>query len=325
MTVLITGAGIIGCHTARLLAARGNAVVLLDKHPAYEAIASIVSDPLVQVLAGDVTDVATLETLVQAHKVNAIVHTAALLSTAIRKDPLAGIQVNIMGAANVLEVARRHRLRRVVLASSSTVGYQAFGDFTGDAFPEDFALQFIRHRPASIYVGTKVAGEYLGLLYRDLYGRSVVALRYAAVISAWSGPGTSVPGKVLSSLLLPARRGETAVIDDPFTVWNGGEEFIDARDCASANVAALDAADPTQGVYNIGMGQLSSFDAFVDAVRLCHPALQVRLDVQPAGGFAGFPHIRSSASDLSAAARELGWAPSYSLDAAIAHYAPLLT
>jgi UDP-glucose 4-epimerase len=225
----------------------------------------------------------------------------------------------------VLELARRHQLRRVVLASSSTVGYQAFGDFKGDAFPEDFPMQFIRHRPASIYVGTKVAGEYLGLLYRDLYGQSVVALRYAAVISAWSGPGTSVPGKVLSSLLLPARRGETAVIDDPFTVWNGGEEFIDARDCASANLAALDAADPAQGVYNIGMGQLSSFDAFVDAVRLCQPALQVRLDVQPAGGFAGFPHIRSQASDLSAAARELDWAPRHTLADAVAHYAPLLT
>jgi len=298
--------------------------VLLDKNPAYDAITSIVSDPQVKVLAGDVTDVATLENLVQNHGIEAVVHTAALLSTAIRMDPLAGIQVNIMGTANVLEVARRQGLRRVVLASSSTVGYQAFGDFTGDAFPEDFPLQFIRHRPASIYVGTKVAGEYLGLLYRDLYGQSVVALRYAAVISAWSGPGTSVPGKVLASLLLPARRGETAVINDPYTVWNGGEEFVDARDCASANVAALDAVDPTQGIYNVGMGQLFSFDAFVDAVRLCQPNLRVRLDVQPAGGFAGFPHVRSSASDLSAAARELGWAPAYSLADAIAHYAPLL-
>jgi len=324
MTALITGAGIIGCHTAAMLAARGESVLLLDLHPAHAAIASIVDDPRVSVLAGDVTDFGLLDRLVRDNSIETIVHTAALLSTAIRKNPLAGIQVNVMGTATVLEVARQHRLRRVVLASSSTVGYQAFGDFDGAAFPEDFPMQYLRHRPASIYVGTKVAGEYLGLLYRDLYGLDVVSLRYAAVISAWSGPGTSVPGKVLSSLLLPARRGEIAVIDDPYTVWNGGEEFIDARDCASANVAALDASRPAQGVYNIGMGTLSSFDAFVDAVRRSYPALQVRLDVQPAGGFAGFPHVRQAASDISAAARELRWAPAYALPEAITHYAPLL-
>jgi len=324
MAVLITGAGVIGCHTARLLAARGTTTLLLDLQPAHAAIRTIVDDPRVSVVTGDVTDAAMLERLVRDNGIEAIVHTAALLSTAIRKDPLAGIHVNVMGTAHVLEVARRRQLRRVVLASSSTVGYQAFGDFTGAAFPEDFAMHYLRHRPQSIYVGTKVAGEYLALLYRDLYGLGVVALRYAAVVSAWSGPGTSVPGKVLSSLLLPARRGETAHIDDPYTVWLGGEEFIDARDCARANVAALDAAAPAQGVYNIGIGRLSSFDDFVDAVRLSYPALRVQLAVQPAGGFAGFAHVRSAASDISAAARELGWTPAYSLADAITHYAPLL-
>ncbi|MCW5644747.1 MAG: NAD(P)-dependent oxidoreductase [Rhodoferax sp.] len=324
MSVLITGAGIIGSHTAALLATRGQSVLLLDRAPAHDAIRTIVDDPRVKVVAGDVTDADALEQLVHDHAVDAIVHTAALLSTAIRKDPLAGIQVNVMGTANVLEIARRRQLRRVVLASSATVGYQAFGDFDGTAFPEDFGMHYLRHRPASIYVGTKVAGEYLALLYRDLYGVDAVALRYAAVISAWSGPGTSVPGKVLSSLLLPARRGETACIDDPFTVWRGGEEFIDARDCARANIAALDASAPAQGVYNIGLGSLASFDDFVAAVRLTHPDLQVRLDVQPAGGFAGFPHVRSAASDISAAARELGWTPAHPLADAITHYAPLL-
>jgi len=324
MTTLITGAGIIGCHTARLLAERGESAILLDLRPAHAAIRSIVDHPLVQVRCGDVTDFDALLRLVREHGVRRIVHTAALLSTAIRQDPLAGIRVNVMGTANVLEVARQQQLARVVVASSSTVAYQAFGDFQGAAFPEDFQLQFLKHRPASIYVGTKVAGEHLALLYRDLYGVGVAILRYAAVISAWSGPGTSVPGRVLSALLGPARRGETAVMDDPYTVWNGGEEFIDARDCASANVAALDATDPLQGVYNIGLGTLASFDAFVAAVRALHPALQVRLAVQPAGGFAGFAHVRTAASDISAAARELHWRPAHSLEDAVRHFAPLL-
>jgi UDP-glucose 4-epimerase len=323
-TTLITGAGIIGCNTARQLVERGESVVLLDKRPARAAISSIVDNPAVAIVEGDVTDFDALLDLVKRHGVQRIVHTAALLSTAIRQSPLDGICVNLLGSANVLEVARQMKLDRVVIASSTTVGYPVFGDFRGSAFPEDFISKSLTHRPGSIYAATKVAAEHLALLYRDLYGIGVVVLRYAAVIGAWSGPGTSVPGRVLTSLVVPARRGEKAVIVDPFTVWQGGEEFIDARDCAEANVAALDALAPVQGVYNIGAGELKSFDDFVGAVRHLYPTAIVKLDVAPAGGFAGFPHVRCAPSDISAAARELCWAPRYSLEASVAHFAPLL-
>jgi len=243
-TTLITGAGVIGCHTARLLAARGGRVLLLDLSPARDAINTIVKDPLVSVVQCDVTDFHALRELVSTRQVTEIVHTAALLSTAIRKDILAGVRVNVMGATNVLEVARQLGVERVVLASSTIVGYPAFGDLKGEFFPEDFPLKSVANRPDSIYAATKVTVEHLGLLYRDLYGVSTVSLRYAAVISAWSGPGTSVPGRVLSMLVAAARTGEAAVISDPFMVWLGSDEFIDARDCAYANVAALDAAAP---------------------------------------------------------------------------------
>ncbi|MES2360195.1 MAG: NAD(P)-dependent oxidoreductase [Pseudomonadota bacterium] len=324
MTTLITGAGIIGSHTARLLAERGEQAILMDLRPAHAAIASIVEHPLVSIVEGDVTDFDALMALSRARGVTRIVHTAALLSTAIRQDPLAGIRVNVMGTANVLEAARQLQLARVVIASSTTVGYPVFGDFHGEAFPEDFEMRSVAHRPGSIYAATKVTGEHLALVYRDLYGVSVAVLRYAAVIGAWQGPGTSVPGRVLSSLLAPARQGRVAVLDDPYTSWKGGEEFIDARDCAQANVDALQAASPAQGVYHIGLGTLATFDEFVQAVRHLYPALAIEQVVQPAGGFAGFPHVRTSASDISAAARELGWTPAHSLADSIRHFAPLL-
>lgn len=322
MTTLVTGAGVIGCHTALALAQRGESVLLADVAPAHAAIATIVDNPRVRIEAADVTDHAHLTRLVENHGVRRIVHTAALLSTAIRQNPLKGVEVNVMGTAHVLDIARRHQLERVVLASSTTVGYPVFGDFEGDSLPEDFALRSIRHRPGSIYAATKVATEHLALLYRDLYGVDTVSLRYAAVISAWSGPGTSVPARVLSSLAGPAARGEVSVIDDPYLVWQGGEEFIDARDCALANVAALDAAHPMQGIYHIGLGRLHGFDDFVASMRHSYPALQVEMRVDPQGGFAGFAHVRRAASDISAAARELAWQPTHTLGDSIAHFAP---
>ena len=322
MTILITGAGLIGCHTARLLSERGQRCVLLDRHPAREAIDSIVTHPLVTCLTGDVTDMAQLEKTIEQYQVKAVIHTAALLSTAIRQDPVAGVRVNIMGTMHILELARRHQLARVVLASSSTVCYPTFGDFRGGAFPEDFSLKSLTHRPTSIYAATKVTVEHLGLLYRDLYDVPVVALRYAAVLGAWSGPGTSIPTKVLACLAGPAREGRESVIDDPMIVWRGGEEFVDARDCALANIAALDAAQPRTGVYNISSGRLHTFEDVSQAVRELHPALRVKMTIEPTGGFAGFPHVRHAASDISAARSELGWTPKYSLAQSVEHYAP---
>lgn len=321
-STLVTGAGLMGCLTARALADRGGRVMLLDRNPQHEAIADIAGGPNVTVVAGDVTDLPSLRVLVQAHGVQGIVHTAALLSTAIRRSPLDGVRVNAMGTANVLEVARELGLQRVVIASSATVGYPSFGEFAGAAFPEDFPLRSLAHRPMSIYAATKCFSEHLGLLYRDLHGVEVVALRYAAVIGAWRGPETSVPGRLLSTLFVAARRGEVAVIDDPLLTWRGGEEFVDARDCATANVTALEAASPAQGVYNVGSGVAHTFDDVVAAVRALHPDLRVRMDVEPSGGFAGFVHVRPAPSDIAAAARELGWSPRHRLCDSVCHYAP---
>lgn len=325
-TILVTGAGLIGSLTAKLLVDRGESVVLLDKQPHREAVAAVVAGPQVDLVQGDVTDFNALRDLVEQRRVDAIVHTAALLSTAIRRSPVDGVRVNVMGCAHVLELAREFALRRVVIASSATVAYPAFAAYDaardGPGIPEDFAQRFLTHRPTSIYAATKCFDEHLALLYRDLYGVSAVALRYGAVIGAWDGPETSVPGRLLSILFGAARRGEPAVIDDPLLAWRGGEEFVDARDCAAANMAALHATAPAQGVYNVGSGEASRFDDVVAAVRALHPDLQVRLVIEPRNGFAGFVHVRPAASDISAAARELGWTPRYRLADAVRHYAP---
>ena len=325
MSTLITGAGVIGCHTARLLAERGEDVFLMDLNPSPHAIGTIVDSPRVTVVKGDVLDFNGLERLVQNGGVRRIVHTAAMLSTAIRANPVHGIAVNVMGVAHVLECSRKAGVERVVMAGSSTVAYSTFRNDQGPVIPDDFSIRAISERPGSVYAATKLHAEHLALLYRDLYGVSTVTLRYAAVISAWPGPGTSVPGRVLARLVGPAARGETSVIDDPYTVWRGGEEFIDARDCAEANVAALDAAAPQQGVYTVGMGRLHSFHDFEEAVRLLYPKLRVDLRVEPAGGFAGFPHVRDAASDLAPIGRELAWQPRFELNESVSHFAPWCT
>lgn len=316
MTVLVTGAGLIGRLTATALHAQGEAVVLADVRVPQEA-----TDLTVPIVRCDVTDFERLSDVVQGHGVTSIVHTAALLSSAIRRDPLAGVKVNTLGTANVLEVARRHDLARVVVASSTTVAYAAFGTLPAAPIGEDFATHAVSEAPASIYAATKVASEHLALAYGALYDMSVIVLRYGAVLGAGREASTSVPGRLLGCLLDAGRREAPARLDDPVLLWNGREEFVDARDCALANVAALRAWAPAQRVFNIATGDWFTVEEFVGVVRERYPALRIGEMQLPAGGFAGFPHTRPAPSDVSAARRYLGFNTQYALRDSVDHFA----
>lgn len=315
MTVLVTGAGVIGGLTAELLAARGDRVAMVDVRAPQR-----VPDG-VEFEICDVADAAALADAIDRHKVEKIVHTAAILSTGIRQDPLAGIRVNVMGTANLLDLARRMGLKRVVCASSTTVAYTSFGAHGPEPIAEDEALHLISQRPASIYAAAKLAGEHLALLYRDLYGVDVVSLRYGAVLGGPLDRPTSVPGRLLSVLVAGARAGKTIVLDDPLLLWGGREEFVDARDCARANLCALDAAAPKQGVYNVAPGEWHTLPDFIAAVRRRYPPLKVEYPADIQTGFAGFPHRRPAPSATDWAKREIGFTAAYDLDAAIEYWA----
>lgn len=109
--------------------------------------------------------------------VDGVIHTAAMLSTGLRADPLRGLEVNILGTARLLDAACEAGVRRFVRASSATVVYAGFPVLGSDPILEDAALGVVSHRPGSLYALTKQSCEHLALLWRDLYGLSIVSLR----------------------------------------------------------------------------------------------------------------------------------------------------
>ena len=317
MSTLVLGAGLIGSLTAQQLLAQGDSVVLADLRVpqlAHSGVGHLAT------LALDVTDFPALMDVVKAHGVTRIVHTAALLSTAIRQDPLLGIRVNVMGTAHVLECARLLSLQRVVLASSTTLAYNTFGQHGPQAMEEDVPMRLLSERPASIYAATKLAGEQLALLYSDLYGVETVSLRYGAVLGGDLERPTSVPGRLIQTLVQAARSGQVCALNDPFLVWGGREEFVDARDCARANVCALQAPHLKQRVYNVASGEWFTLGEFVQAMQREWPQLQVHLPTEPRTGFAGFAHRRPSPSNMEAAKLELGFQTNYTLGDSLAYW-----
>jgi nucleoside-diphosphate-sugar epimerase len=321
MTILITGAGAIGCRTAQALLARGDRVVLVDVAPNLEAIRHYVDPDKAEVVKHDVCDYDGLVEIVRRHKVKRILHTAAMLTRALREAPRKGVMVNIVGTTNILEAARMEKLGRVVLASSGIVGYPTFGSFRGERFPEDFPMKALSERPNSLYAITKLSGEYLGLFWHQSYQTDVVTLRYQAVLAPFAGPSNNVTGLMAETLLKPAMEGRTAVIDNQLIAWGGGEEFIDVRDVVAANVAALDASAPTTRVYNIGSGRTSSFHDVVAAVRELYPDFKYELKVELSGGMVGFQHQRPAPSDVRAAEAELGFRARHTLRDSMALFA----
>ena len=160
MATLITGAGLIGCQTAALLAARGERVVLLDLRPDPALIGSMLPLAQVTLATGDVRDRAAMLALFEHHGVQAVLHTAAALSMAIRAAPTLAADVNFGGTVNLLEAARATGVRRFLLASSTTVHYPTFHRPWPAPIGEDFAFHAVSERPGTT---TLVGGVLLRL------------------------------------------------------------------------------------------------------------------------------------------------------------------
>ena len=123
MTVLITGAGLVGSQIARLEQEAGRTPVIFDFAPAPTRWPTSCDLDRCVIVRGDITNPLDLVRAVEQNDVTRIIHTAALggLTIGSNAAPLTSTLVNTMGAAYVLETARILELERVVLCSSSAL------------------------------------------------------------------------------------------------------------------------------------------------------------------------------------------------------------
>ena len=195
---------------------------------------------------------------------------------------------NLLATQRLLEAAVRAGVARFVFASSSSV-YGELGE--GSAREDD------RPAPVSPYGLTKLAGEELVAVYRR-QGLSAVSLRYFTVYGPRQRPDMAFASfirAVLSSRLL-------RVLGD----GSQTRDFTFVSDAVAATVAAAELG--TEPVYNVSGGTTSTLlEAIAQIERLTsRPAL---LHFSPPAR--GEAH-RTSA-DLTAARRDLGYAPQVSL------------
>lgn len=175
-TILITGAnGQIGTELTKALRQRyGQDQVLATDIRAAEGPATGLFELL------DILDEQRLEELIDSYQVTQVYHLAAILSARGEENPLRAWQINMDGWFNVLEAARRHRLRVFFPSSIAVFGPDAPREQTPQATPL---------HPTTVYGISKAAGENWGQYYFEKYGVDVRSLRYPGIIGPGAMPG----------------------------------------------------------------------------------------------------------------------------------------
>jgi nucleoside-diphosphate-sugar epimerase len=310
MTILITGAGLVGSQIARLLIEDGERPVLFDLTPQHDALSDIVDTKRLTLVQGDLLNPLDLVRVIRESKITHIIHTAAnpLLTTGAQRNPYPAIQINIMGTVNVLEAARAFGIERVVVTSSGVLShYLVGGEDKGDPFKEE-----AYPRPSTFYSATKQAVENLGLSYARWLNVDFVAVRFAAVVGPWRGRGGGGgPSNIFRDLIEGSLGGKESVLPRRKMEW------VYSKDAALGACLALRARGLKSRVFNIGSGQILTPEEVAATVTRVIPSARIR--IEPLDPNAPKTDV-DEPLDLTRSHSELGYSPKYDLEASVRDY-----
>jgi UDP-glucuronate 4-epimerase len=194
MNFLVTGgAGFIGSHVCEELLRAGHAVWAFDNlHPFYPTAAK--ERNLAEIRAaggkfefvlGELAEPTALRNLFYNVRFDQVIHLAALAGVRPSLDePESFQQINVEGTVNLLEAARHRGVRKVTIASTSSV----YGVNKKVPFSESDPTQHI----ISPYAASKLACEALGHVYSHVYGMDIAMLRFFTVYGPRQRPDLAI-------------------------------------------------------------------------------------------------------------------------------------
>ncbi|HET6498802.1 MAG TPA: SDR family oxidoreductase [Coriobacteriia bacterium] len=291
-TVLVTGgAGFIGSNIVDgLLADGGYRVRVLDNFATGRRENLTHCLERIDVIEGDIRDLETVEEAVRG--VDMILHQAALPSVPRSvKAPVTTNDVNVGGTLKLLSAAHRAGVRRVVLASSSSV----YGD--GEQLPKHEAMT---PAPRSPYAVSKLACEHYTRVFADIYDMETLAIRYFNVFGPRQDPTSQYAGVIA--------RFMTAALDEkPYLVHGDGtqaRDFTYVDNVVAANMLALKSGRLDGSALNVACGDRTSLLDVIETLRsLTGRSGEVAFSEPRVGD------VRYSQAAIDRAAQVLGYTP----------------
>ncbi len=254
MKYLVTGgAGFIGCNIVTRLVELEHEVRVLDNFSTGRAenLAHVSRD--IEIINGDIRDFWVIARAVQG--IDYILHQAALPSVPRSvKNPLTSNVVNIDGTLNVLEAARHAGVKKLVMASSSSV----YGE--SEKLPKH---EEMTPRPLSPYAITKLTDELYCQVYWQLYKFPTASLRYFNIF----GPRQNPKGEyaaVIPKFISALAEGRSPV------VYGDGEQsrdFTFVENAVQANLLAATNDGIVGGVFNVACGAQYTLNELLDKLR----------------------------------------------------------
>jgi UDP-glucose 4-epimerase len=264
---LVTGgAGFIGSHLADHLVAENNAVTVLDDFSTGQLanLGEAQSRGEVRIVRGSILDRGAVEEAMA--ECDLVFHLAVQCVRRSLSEPLQNHDVNATGTLNVLEVARRRRVRRFVYCSSSEV----YGNCGGERLDETTTVC----EPTTIYGAAKLAGEHCAKAYWRTYGLPTVVVR---PFNAY-GPREHMTGdlaEVIPRFVIRVLNGLPPVI---FGTGENGRDFTYVTETARG-IALAARCDALLGhVVNVAYGKMVTVRQLAETIaQLCG-----RPDITPA-------------------------------------------
>jgi UDP-glucose 4-epimerase len=242
LNILVTGgAGFIGSHLVDKLVSLAHQVIVLDNlcNGKEENIKDALASGRLKFIKGDILDKTTCDSVMQG--VDVVYHLACLGVRHSLHSPFENHRVNAEGTLNVLEAARKNKVKRFFYISTSEI----YGDIK--QFPIDENGVPL---PKTVYGASKLAGENYAYSYHTCFGMDTTVLRifnnYGPRAHYEGDAGEIIPRSIVNMLYgtAPVIFGDGSVTRDFFFV----------KDTAAALAKLLEIENINGEIINIGTG-----------------------------------------------------------------------
>ncbi|MEH7335061.1 NAD-dependent epimerase [Neobacillus drentensis] len=187
--VFVTGcAGFIGFHLTKRLLDEGFHVLGIDNINnyydttlKYDRLSILAKNPNFSFIKGSIENLELLESIFDQYNIDIVINLAAQAGVRYSlQNPHVYIQSNLVGFANILDCCKKHQIKHLIYASSSSV--------YGNNKKIPFSVHDRVDNPVSLYGATKKANELLAYSYSQLYQLPTTGLRFFTVYGPWGRP-----------------------------------------------------------------------------------------------------------------------------------------
>jgi len=312
--LLTGGAGYIGTHIANEFIRAGKSVVIYDS--LYQGLEPRIvylrakHNTEIPFIKADIRDYNEIENVIRTHKINGIVHTAALKAVGESMEKSDEyFQVNLEATQELIRIAERNNVKKFIFSSTAAV--------YGSPDSMEPCKEEGPKAPISPYGDSKFQAESAVTEFINKTGNHGTSLRFFNVVGAAAPELLDNSVENLVPIVLgKLNKGEAPTIFGTDYLTPDGtciRDYVDVRDIARAHLAAADATTQLPPAMNIGTGRGASVREIINLVLAATNKSDTQVIESPRR--AGDPAFLCA--DINRAKTAMGFTSKYSLEESI--------